>query len=102
MGTTQGHPQKLRVMDVLDRTVRQHGPNPALRVKRHGAWQSVTWTEYHKQVRQVARALLAVGLPPGGAVTIIGYNCPEWFFADIGAIYAGGTPAGIYATSSAE
>ena len=99
-----GNPEipKLRVMDVLDRTVRQYGPSPALRVKRGGAWQTITWSEYHKHVRQVARALLAVGLPTGGGTVIIGANSPEWFFADVGTIYAGGIPAGIYTTSSPE
>lgn len=96
---------KLRVMDVLDRAARSHGPKPALRVKRGngvGSWQSISWGEYHKQVRQVARALIALGTQPGSGVAIIGYNCPEWFFADIGAIYAGAIPAGIYTTSSPE
>jgi len=94
--------QKLRVMDVFDRTVRSHGPKPALRVKRGGSWQTTTWGEYHKQVRQMARALISIGAQPGNGVAIIGYNCPEWFIADVGAIYAGLVPAGIYTTSSPE
>ena len=93
---------KLRVMDVFERTVRSHGPKPAMRVKRNGAWRTTSWDEYRQQVRQVARALIAVGAQPGAGVCIIGYNCPEWFFADIGAIYAGLVPAGIYTTSSPE
>jgi long-subunit acyl-CoA synthetase (AMP-forming) len=97
-----GNGQKLRVTDVLERTVRSHGPRPALRVKRNNAWKTTTWNEYRHQVRQVARALMAVGTQPGQGVCIIGYNCPEWFFADIGAIYAGAMPAGIYTTSSPE
>ncbi|MGH7679485.1 MAG: AMP-dependent synthetase/ligase, partial [Gemmatimonadaceae bacterium] len=94
--------QKLRVTDVLERTARTHGPKPALRVKRNGFWKTTTWNEYRNQVRQVARALVSLGTQPGGGVCIIGYNCPEWFFADIGAIYAGAVPAGIYTTSSPE
>jgi long-subunit acyl-CoA synthetase (AMP-forming) len=93
---------KLRVMDVLEKTVRTHGPKAALRVKRNGAWKTTTWNEYRHQVRQVARALIALGTPPGRGVCIIGYNCPEWYFADVGAIYAGAVPAGIYTTSSPE
>ena len=61
-----------------------------------------TWEDYRRQVRQVAKSLMAVGVQPGAGVCIIGYNCPEWFFADIGAIYAGAVPAGIYTTSSPE
>jgi long-subunit acyl-CoA synthetase (AMP-forming) len=93
---------RLRVMDVLERTARSHGPRPAIRVKRSGAWRTYTWDEYRQQARQVARALIAVGASPGSGVGIIGYNCPEWFFADVGAIYAGTMPAGIYTTSSPE
>src|SRR5687767_4386544 len=93
---------KLRVMDVFERTVRSNGPKPALRVKRNGSWKTTSWDEYRQQVRQVARALIAVGARAGEGVCIIGYNCPEWFFADVGAIYAGTVPAGIYTTSSPE
>lgn len=92
----------LRVMDVLERTARSHGPRPALRVKRNGSWRTFTWDEYRQQARQVARALMTLGTRPGAGVCIIGYNCPEWFFADVGAIYAGALPAGIYTTSSPE
>ena len=97
-----GNSPKLRVMDVLERTARSHGPKPALRVRRQGAWKTWSWNEYRQQVRQVARALIALGTHPGSGICIIGYNCPEWFFADVGAIYAGAVPAGIYTTSSPE
>ena len=93
---------KLRIPDVLERTARSHGPRPALRVRRQGGWKTYTWNEYRQQVRQVARALIALGTQPKSGVCIIGYNCPEWFFADVGAIYAGAMPAGIYTTNSAE
>ncbi len=93
---------KLRVMDVLERTVRSHGPKPALRVKRNGGWKTFTWNEYRQQVRQVARAHLSLGTRPGQGVCVIGYNCPEWFFANVGSIYAGAVPAGIYTTNSPE
>ena len=99
---SQGGAPRLRVMDVLERTARTHGPRPALRVKRNGSWKTTTWDEYRHQVRKVARALISLGTQPGRGVCIIGYNSPEWFFADIGAIYAGAVPAGIYTTSSPE
>ena len=91
-----------RIIDALDRTARVHGNNPALRRKRDGAWETTTWRDYREQVRLAARALVALGVAPGEHVVILGYNCPEWFVADIGAIAAGAIPAGIYTTSSAE
>ena len=99
--TTANSP-KLRIPDVLERTARSHGPRPALRVKRQGLWKTFSWNEYRQQARQVARAPIALGTPAKSGVCIIGYNCPEWFFADIGSIYAGAMPAGIYTTNSPE
>ena len=45
---------------------------------------------------------MSLGLQPGKGVAILGFNRPEWFFTDIGAILAGGVPAGVYTTSSVE
>ena len=90
------------VTDLLDRSARERPDRPALRVKRGGQWRTTTWSEYRAQVRLAARGFMALGLEPGQCVVIIGYNCPEWFIADVGAIAAGGIPVGIYTTSSAE
>ena len=92
----------LRIMDVLDRAADRWPDGAAMRAKRNGEWRTTTWREYRAQARLAARGMMALGLEPGDTVTIIGFNCPEWFLADIGAIYAGGIPAGIYTTSSAE
>jgi long-subunit acyl-CoA synthetase (AMP-forming) len=90
------------VLDVLERTARDHGARPAMRSKRDGAWRATTWTEYRDQALAAAAGFVALGLPPRAGVVILGYNRPEWFVADVGAIAAGGVPAGIYTTSTAE
>ncbi len=92
----------LMVHEVLANTVLVHGGRPALRVKRGGGWQTITWSEYARAARRVARALIMLGIEPGKGVSLIGQNSPEWLMADIGAILAGAMPAGIYATNSAE
>jgi len=74
----------------------------ALRVKKFGLWQDITWAEYSRQVSNVASALLALGLEPGQAVAVIGENIPEWLFTDLGTQAAGGITVGIYTTNSAE
>lgn len=93
---------KVLVSEVLDATARAHGDQPALKVKRGGLWQTHTWKEYREQSRKVARGFIKLGLQAKQGVSIIGYNCPQWFFADVGAILAGGIPAGIYTTNSAD
>lgn len=66
------------------------------------ATEQVTWTQYYAACRQAGRAFVKLGLKPGHAVCILGFNSFEWFVADLGAIMAGGLAAGIYTTNNAE
>jgi len=67
-----------------------------------GNWQPATWRDLAEAVRTAARALIALGLPRGGKVSLLGFNRPEWAIFDHAAMMAGGAPAGIYTTFSAE
>lgn len=93
---------KTTIMDVMGQTVAQFGANVALKTKRGGRWESMTWREYYHQVKNTARAFMALGLEPGKAVNILGNNCSQWFISDLAAIFAGAIPGGIYVTSSPE
>jgi long-subunit acyl-CoA synthetase (AMP-forming) len=90
------------VLDVLEATARAHASEPAMRRKQGGAWRTTTWREYRDEVRRAARALVALGVEPGAGVVIMGFNRPEWFVANLGAMSAGALPAGIYTTSTPE
>ncbi|MCB9765068.1 MAG: long-chain fatty acid--CoA ligase [Alphaproteobacteria bacterium] len=82
---------------------RLNGDRPAYHVFEGGAWRATSWRRYAQEVREVGRALMALGLEPGQAVNILGFNRPEWTIFDVGAMAVGGAPAGIYTTcSSAE
>ena len=90
------------VAQVLEATVQRLGERPALQYRAGDQWESVTWKAYRARSREVARALIALGVQPGEGVAILGYNAPEWVFADVGAIFVSAIPAGIYTTSSPE
>jgi long-subunit acyl-CoA synthetase (AMP-forming) len=91
------------VMQALDTAAKTYAQRPALRHKTAaGQWQSRSWAEYRDDVRLAAKGLIALGLEPGKAVTLIGFNCPQWLIADLAAIHAGGIPVGIYTTNSNE
>lgn len=78
-------------------------PNaPAYYEKIGNAWVPTSWKEYTNQVRQAARALVALGVEPGQNVTILGFNRPEWVIFDLASMMVGGAPAGIYTTNSPE
>lgn len=76
-------------------------PNaPAYYEKIGSAWVPTSWKEYTNQVRQAARALVALGVEAGQNVTILGFNRPEWVIFDLACMMIGGAPAGIYTTNS--
>src|SRR5206468_3281875 len=80
--------------------VKERGKQVAMREKSLGIWRSITWREYGEGVRRVALGLVALGLHPGDVVSIVADNRPEWLFADLGTISAGGVTNGIYTTDS--
>lgn len=93
---------KKTVMQRMAETSREFGELPAMKFKKSGKWESISWKDYEAQVRVIARAFVRLGLAPGKAVVIVGGNRPEWLLANIGAIFAGGVPAGIYGTNSPD
>jgi len=74
----------------------------ALRYKKLGIWHDVSWGQYDEKVRAVCLGLATLGLKPGDCVSIIGENCPEWVYTDLGTMHAGGVTVGVYATNSWE
>ncbi|MBI5523280.1 MAG: AMP-binding protein [Desulfarculus sp.] len=80
----------------------QLGPRTAMRVKEMGLWQDISWEAYGRYARQAAMGFVALGLEPGQTVAIIGENCPQWLYGDLGAMAAGGVSVGIYTTNAAE
>jgi long-chain-fatty-acid--CoA ligase ACSBG len=55
-------------------------------------WYSVInfhFREYEDSVRTCAKGFLKLGLEKYHSVSILGFNSPEWFFSNLGAIYAG-------------
>jgi long-chain acyl-CoA synthetase len=87
------------------RLLAQASQRPAAIAYQHkvdGRWQAATWRELADQVRAAARALIALGVPRGGKVALLGFNRPEWVIFDHAAMMVGGAPAGIYTTCSPE
>jgi len=86
----------------LFRAAKTHPERPAYFVKKGGAWRSTSYAQYASEVMQAARALVSLGFQPGQRICILGFNRPEWTILDLAALAAGGAPAGIYTTCSAD
>mmetsp|Transcript_8502 Transcript_8502/g.14678 ORF Transcript_8502/g.14678 Transcript_8502/m.14678 type:complete len:906 (+) Transcript_8502:132-2849(+) len=90
------------VVELLKLAVAKKGDKVALRQEVNGEWKSWTWKQYYDEITQFAKSLVQLGFERHAAVNIIGFNSPQWFIANVGAIVAGGKAAGIYTTNQTE
>jgi long-chain acyl-CoA synthetase len=65
------------------------GSNVAVRFKRDGRWQDVSWKQYRADALACAAALSDAGVRPGDRVTVLSENRVEWMVADLGIMTAG-------------
>jgi long-chain acyl-CoA synthetase len=83
-------------------TAARRGSAPAYYVRDERGWTPTGWDAYCGEVRQAARALVALGVKEGEVIAVLGYNKPEWVIMDLAAMMIGASVAGIYFTSSAQ
>lgn len=74
----------------------------ALRVKRFGLWEKISWADYAAKVNALAREMIHFGLRAGERVAVLCENRPEWLMADMAIQSAGAATVGVYTTSSPE
>ena len=77
------------------------GDEPAIREKTFGIWQPTSWRQWLLISKDIAYGLHAIGFRPGDVASIVANAVPEWVFADMGILCAGGISSGIYPTDSA-
>src|SRR5258708_38437199 len=68
----------------------------ALREKKYGIWQEVTWEDYAAHVRAVGLGLEALGLRRGETLAIVCGNRPAWLYTELGAQAPRASPVGAY------
>ncbi len=74
----------------------------ALREKEFGIWQTITWSDYLRRVRNLSLGLGKLGVQRGDRIAIVGDNRPEWVIAELAAQAAGALSVGIYQDSVVE
>jgi len=79
-----------------------HPDAPAYYVRIDGHWQMTNWRRRAEGVQRIARALISLGVPAGGATSILGSNRAEWVDWHMATMMIGATPAGIYTTCAPE
>jgi long-chain acyl-CoA synthetase len=98
-------PAVLTVADTIARSfllaAEVRGDRPAIREKKFGIWQPTSWRQWLEISKEIAYALHASGFRPGDVASIVSNAVPEWMFADMGILCAGGVSSGIYPTDAA-
>src|SRR5437016_9135215 len=104
-GTSMARPAVLTVADTIAKSLllaaERRGDRPAIREKKFGVWQPTSWRQWLQISKDIAYALHATGFRPGDVGSIVANAVPEWVFADMGILCAGGVSSGIYPTDSA-
>ena len=87
---------------LLARNADRFGNMPAYREKEFGIWQSWTWADTARQIRDLALGFLVLGLRPGDHVAIIGRNRPAHYWSMIAAQMCGAVPVPLYQDAVAD
>ena len=91
-----------KLTDLLRERSRSTPHQPAYLVRRNGKWLTLTWAEVDERVDRLAAGMIATGLAPGQAVSILGRTCLDWALSDLATLRAGAVSIGIYQTLTGE
>src|SRR5262245_36262006 len=82
--------------------VKARDQRTAFREKDLGIWRATSWRDYGERARAAGMGLIKLGLERGEVVSILAETIPEWLYADMGTMGAGGVSNGIYPTDAAK
>jgi long-chain acyl-CoA synthetase len=80
----------------------RQGSRVALREKKYGIWQEVSWTAYAGHVRAVCLGLAELGLARGDTIAVLSGNRPAWLYVELAAQSLGAIPLGLFVDSPPE
>ncbi|WP_437618878.1 AMP-dependent synthetase/ligase [Sorangium sp. So ce1151] len=66
------------LVELLDRSLRLHGPQPMFGTKKDGRWGWITYAEFGQLVARFRGGLVSLGVQRGDRVAIISNNRVEW------------------------
>lgn len=85
------------LVDLFEATARGNA-RPALRSKKGGSWESVSFQEWRSRSRALAAFLIEHGIESGDRIAVFGTTRREWLVADVAILYAGAVTVPVYAS----
>jgi long-chain acyl-CoA synthetase len=90
------------IADLIGRAAERYADRVAVRHKRSGSWEDVTYRELGEIVSEIGRGLIDLGLAAGDRIAILCQTRPEWTYCDYAATSAGAVVVPVYPTNSPE
>jgi long-chain acyl-CoA synthetase len=90
------------IADLIPRAAAEHAQRAAVRHKRDGVWQDVSYAQLAEIVQEIGLGLIDLGIQAGERICILANTRPEWTYADLAATSAGLVVVPIYQTNSPE
>ncbi len=90
------------LVSLFEAQAKKRGAQAAVKHKREGRWQDVSWAAMAVRTRDVADGLASMGLRRGDRVAVLGDTNLEWILADLGILGAGGITVTIYQSNKAH
>ena len=98
---TTAAPARTLASLVLDAAAK-YGGAAAMRSPGPKDWQSTSYAELGRDVRALAKGLVALGIEPGDRVAILSNTRAEWTLADFATFLTGATVVPVYQTNSPQ
>jgi len=88
------------IADMMALASERYADTEAVRFKRDGEWQSVTYGDVGRAVSEIGRGLIDLGIQPGERVSLLCQTRPDWTYVDFAITSAGAVVVPIYPTNS--
>src|ERR1700733_1271488 len=90
------------IADLVEHSAAEHAEQVAVRYKRDGAWQDVTYAQLAETVQEIGLGLIELGIQPGERLCILANTRPEWSYVDMDTRAGGAVVVPISQTNSPE
>lgn len=90
------------ITDLLVAQLSSHPERPLYSRGSENQWEDVSVREFHQQVAEIAKGIIASGVELGDRVALMARTTYEWSLVDFAIWFAGAVTVPVYETSSAE
>jgi long-chain acyl-CoA synthetase len=90
------------VTDFLERIASEDPDHELFSIQSDDTWTNLTAKQFHKEVKALAKGLIALGVKPGDKLGLLSRTRYEWTLLDFAMMYSGAISVPIYESSSPE